>query len=52
MILPKPLQPYTAPAIIYEGQISTRAGLPVGSIAPIDGGKVDPIDLFSNQNGA
>lgn len=48
----KPLQPYTAPAIIHEGQISTRAGSPVGPIAPTESDKVDPIDLFSNQDGA
>ena len=48
----KPLQPYSAPTIIYEGQISTRAGSPVGPIAPTDRGDVDPIDLFSDQDGA
>ncbi len=37
-------QPYTAPAVIYSGQITTRAGSPVG-----EGGgpeAVDPADLF------
>ena len=35
---------YEAPAIIYEGNISTRAGSPL--IVP-DSGDVDPADLFS-----
>ncbi len=48
----KPLQPYISPAILYEGQIGTRAGSPVGPIAPTESDKVDPIDLFSNQDGA
>ena len=38
-------RPYAPPAIIYTGQISTRAGSPLGG----DGGPdpVDPMDLFS-----
>lgn len=48
----QPLKPYTPPAIIYEGQISSRAGSPVGPIAPTDGQDVDPIDLFNNEDGA
>ena len=47
-----PQKPYNPPAIIYEGQISTRAGSPVGPIAPSDSQDVDPIDLFNNQDGA
>ena len=35
--------PYEAPAIIYEGQITTRAGTPL----PESGG-MDPADLFGN----
>lgn len=34
--------PYEAPAIVYEGQISTRAGTPITPVA------VDPADLFGN----
>ncbi len=34
---------YSAPAIIYEGKISTRAGSPIPNDVP-DG--VDPADLF------
>lgn len=36
---------YEAPAVIYEGVISTRAGSPVA--AP-DSNGVDPADLFNN----
>lgn len=36
--------PYEAPTIIYEGQITTRAGTPEGS----NQGGVDPADLFGN----
>ena len=35
--------PYEAPAVLYEGAISTRAGSPL--IVP-DGNDVDPADLF------
>lgn len=34
---------YQAPAIIYEGKITTRAGSPA---APGSGDGVDPADLF------
>jgi len=44
-----PSQVYTPPAIIYQGQISTRAGSPIGPIAPSDDGTVDPIDLFGDH---
>ncbi len=37
---------YEAPAIVYEGVISTRAGSPITS-AP-KGDAVDPADLFNN----
>lgn len=38
-------QIYEAPAIIYDGVISTRAGSPIGTgIDGTDG--VDPADLF------
>ncbi|MFQ5419488.1 MAG: hypothetical protein ACE5EY_03890 [Anaerolineae bacterium] len=37
---------YEAPAIIYEGVISTRAGSPT-VFAP-KGDAVDPADLFNN----
>lgn len=43
------LREYQTPAIIYEGVISTRAGSPVGPIAPTDLENPDPIDLFSDQ---
>lgn len=36
--------PYEAPTIIYEGQITTRAGTP----EPSNQGGVDPADLFGN----
>ena len=42
------LREYQTPAIIYEGVISTRAGSPVGPIAPSDREGTDPIDLFSD----
>ncbi|MBP7998282.1 MAG: hypothetical protein KA314_03350 [Chloroflexi bacterium] len=41
---------YTPPTIIYEGQISTRAGSPAGPIAPTERQEVDPIDLFDNED--
>lgn len=37
-------RPYTAPAVIYSGQITTRAGSPVGEGGGT--GAVDPADLF------
>lgn len=37
---------YTAPAVIYEGIITTRAGTVIGS-DPNDA-NVDPADLFGN----
>lgn len=43
------LREYQTPAIIYEGVISTRAGSPVGPIAPTDLESPDPIDLFNDQ---
>jgi len=43
------LREYQTPAIIYEGVISTRAGSPVGPIAPTDLESPDPIDLFGDQ---
>lgn len=36
---------YTIPRIIYEGQITTRAGTPTGGSADNDRA-VDPADLF------
>ncbi len=38
--------PYEAPAIVYEGLISTRAGSTVTGGAGSDA--VDPADLFNN----
>lgn len=48
---PQPVNPdnqcmYEAPAIIYEGTITTRAGTPTGSG---DSG-VDPADLFGSDD--
>jgi hypothetical protein len=43
---------YTPPAIIYQGQISSRAGSPSGPIAPTDERDTDPIDLFEDKDGA
>ena len=34
---------YEAPAVIYDGSLSTRAGSPIPG--PVDG--VDPTDLFN-----
>ena len=39
-------RPYGPPAIIYSGQISTRAGSPIGS--PSDSEGIDPADLFGD----
>ena len=41
----KELASYEAPAIIFEGAISTRAGSPLGSTAGVD--DIDPADLFN-----
>ncbi len=38
--------PYEAPAVIYEGLITTRAGTPTGSTGSDNA--VDPADLFGN----
>ena len=35
---------YEAPAVIYEGAISTRAGSPLGN--PTGSDDIDPADLF------
>ncbi len=40
----KELRPYEPPQIIYEGEITTRAGSPLGSPGGVDG--IDPADLF------
>ena len=40
----KETEPYEPPQIIYEGQISTRAGSPLGNPNGVDG--IDPADLF------
>ena len=39
--------PYESPAIIYEGEITTRAGSPPGPGFEDPG--VDPADLFGNS---
>ena len=39
---------YEAPAIIYEGVITTRAGSPLGGDG--DGTVIDPADLFGNND--
>lgn len=36
---------YEAPAIIFEGVVSTRAGSPLGNPAGVD--DIDPGDLFN-----
>ncbi len=38
--------PYEAPAIVYEGELTTRAGTPIPVQGPDSG--VDPADLFGN----
>jgi len=43
------LRVYQSPAVIYEGTISTRAGSPIGPIAPSDERGVDPVDLFGDD---
>lgn len=40
---------YVAPAIIYQGQISSRAGSPTDPIVPGGDHTVDPIDLFDDS---
>ena len=42
---------YEAPAIIYEGVITTRAGSVINSIFNPDERQVDPGDLFGNGDG-
>ena len=37
-------QPYEAPQIIYESQISTRAGSPLSNPSGVN--DIDPADLF------
>ena len=37
---------YAAPAVIYNGIITTRAGSPTGGDGGTDG--IDPADLFSD----
>lgn len=41
---------YVAPAIIYQGQISSRAGSPTDPIVPGEDHDVDPIDLFDDSH--
>ena len=41
------LTPYTPPAVIYDGAITTRAGSPPGSGNGDGANGVDPADLFS-----
>jgi hypothetical protein len=43
---PKRDHVYEAPAVVYEGVITTRAGTPIGGEQ--DGADVDPADLFGN----
>ena len=43
-------KPYTPPATIYEGIISTRAGTPFGLAGEGAEQAVDPADLFGNGN--
>lgn len=39
-------RPYAAPQIIYEGQISTRAGSPLSNPSGVN--DIDPSDLFGD----
>lgn len=39
---------YEAPAVIYEGKISTRAGSPTSVDDGASGHVIDPSDLFGN----
>ena len=41
--------PYEAPAIVYEGVISTRAGSPQNISPGASGDGVDPSDLFKGD---
>ena len=41
------LTAYEAPAIIFEGTISTRAGSPLSNPAGVD--DIDPADLFNQS---
>ena len=41
-----PTEAYEAPAVIYDGLISTRAGSPLGSKTGSGADGVDPADLF------
>ena len=45
--MPKQRVAYVTPAVIYEGQITARAGSVQGDTP--DGGAVDPTDLFGNN---
>lgn len=45
--MPKQRIAYVTPAVIYEGQITARAGSVIGDKP--DGGAVDPTDLFGNN---
>lgn len=41
---------YEAPAIVYEGVITTRAGSPAGVTPGDSDAGVDPSDLFKGDN--
>ena len=41
-----PVYEYEAPAIVYDGLISTRAGSPLGGGSDNNADGVDPADLF------
>ena len=45
--MPKQRVAYVTPAVIYEGQITARAGSVIADEP--DGGAVDPTDLFGNN---
>ena len=47
-VKPNEKSTYEAPAIIYKGIITTRAGSPVGD-DPSGAGSVDPADLFGDD---
>lgn len=40
---------YVAPTIVYQGQISSRAGSPTDPIVPGEERDVDPVDLFDDS---
>lgn len=42
----EPPQPYEVPQIIFESQITTRAGSPLSN--PISVDDIDPADLFGS----